>query len=139
MSMAQELSGLIPLLGVFDMPESIGFYCGKLGFEIATASPEVDAPEGRHVQWAWLRSGGAELMLNTAYDVGERPPARDAARWSGHSDAILYIGCRDVDLVYRDLRAKGLELEPPSTTHYGMKQLHVRDPDGFGLCFQTAA
>jgi glyoxylase I family protein len=78
-------------------------------------------------------------MLNTAYDSGERPKERDAARWSGHADACLYIDCPDVDGAYHELTTKGLALDRPSVAPYGMKQLHVRDADGYQLCFQTSA
>jgi hypothetical protein len=76
-------------------------------------------------------------MLNTAYDAGERPEMRNAARWRGDGDTCLYIGCSDVDEIYADLRSKGLELKPPTIAAYRMKQLNPRDPDGYGLCFQT--
>jgi uncharacterized glyoxalase superfamily protein PhnB len=29
----------------------------------------------------------------------------------------------DVDAVYDHLRARGIEVQPPNTTYYGMKQL----------------
>src|ERR1700678_3921437 len=34
-----EIRGLCPLIEVFDMMESVGFYCDALGFEIARQSP----------------------------------------------------------------------------------------------------
>ena len=131
-----QATGLTPLIQVYDMPEAIRFYCGTLGFELAGSSPETDTPEGRMFHWAWLRLGGANLMLNTAYDEGERPPARDPARWNGHRDTCLFFACPDVDAVYDALTARGLELRPPHRAPYGMKQLHLNDPDGYELCFQ---
>ena len=137
--MTLQSTGLTPLIQVFDMPEAIRFYCGTLGFEVAASSPEVEAPEGRYFHWAWLRLGAADLMLNPAYDEGERPPARDPARSSGHGDTCLFIACPDVDAAFEHLRAKGVELDPPRVAPYGMKQLHLTDPDGYGLCFQQPA
>jgi uncharacterized glyoxalase superfamily protein PhnB len=135
--MGLDVTGLCPMIQVYDMSEAIGFYCGALGFEIAGNSPEVDTPEGRCFHWAWLRLGGAELMLNTAYDEGERPVARDAARQAAHRDTGLYFACTDVDAAYETLLAKGLAVAPPKAAPYGMKQLWVRDPDGYQLCFQA--
>lgn len=137
--MAIEMRGLVPLLQVFDMTESVAFYCGLLGFEVFQASPEVETPEGRFSHWMWLRRGGAEVMLNTAYDSGERPPARDLERERGHRDTGLFIGCPDVDAAWRSLTEQGLELPPPTVAGYGMKQLHLRDPDGYALCLQGEA
>ena len=64
-----NMRGLCPLIQVFDMDNSLHFYCELLGFEIV----EKAAGGG----WAWLRHGNAELMLNTAYDEGERPEKPD--------------------------------------------------------------
>jgi hypothetical protein len=44
-----------------------------------------------------------------------------------------------LDGAYRSLRAQGLDVEEPAIRHYGMKQLSVRDPDGYSLCFQWPA
>jgi glyoxylase I family protein len=137
--MAIRPTGLVPLLQVFDMPEAIRFYRDVLGFSVASSSEEIEAAEGRYFHWALLRLGGAELMLNTAYDANERPPARDAARWGGHADIGLYIGCDDLDAVHALLAANGVTVEPPKLAPYGMRQLHVTDPDGYVLCFQHAA
>ncbi len=29
-----------------------------------------------------------------------------------------------------------MPIKPPQIVYYGMKQLYVADPDGYGLCFQ---
>jgi catechol 2,3-dioxygenase-like lactoylglutathione lyase family enzyme len=128
--MAIQVRGLAPLLGVYDMPSSIRFYRDVLGFEVvATSAP------GDDFGWALLSLDGTEVMLNTAYDDG-RPPEPDAARIATHRDMTMYFGCPDVDGAYEHLRARGVDARPPEVAYYGMKQLYVRDPDGFGLCFQ---
>jgi uncharacterized glyoxalase superfamily protein PhnB len=137
--MAIQLNGLVPLLQVYDMNESIAFYRDLLDFEIHAHSPEIQAAEGRYFHWAWLRHGDAELMLNTAYDSNERPPARDPARESAHGDVCLYIGCPDPDAAFAELSARGLDLQPPQTAPYGMRQLLLRDPDSYRLCLQARA
>jgi len=133
--MGIEIRGLAPLLQVFDMPASIRFYCGGLGFEIVgndgKASPDFD--------WVLLRWNGAELMLNTAYERGQRPPNPDPARIAAHEDTCVYFGCPDVDGAYSHLQAKGIKSETPKVAPYGMKQLYLKDPDGYALCFQWAA
>lgn len=132
-----QLTGLVPLIQVFDMPRAVRFYRDMLGFEVVASSPEIDAPEGHYFHWALLRNGPAELMLNTAYDAGERPHEPDAPRWRGHGDTGLFIGCPDVDEAFVELTARGLALRPPVIAPYGMKQLYVRDPDGYEICFQA--
>ena len=134
--MPNKLTGLTPLLGVFDMPTSLAFYCEKLGFEVVSASPIVETPEGRFSHWTWLCSGNVELMLNTAYDAGERPSERDASRVAGHVDTCLFIGCSDLDSVYAQFIQAGLEIEPPTMAAYGLRRFSLRDPDNFELVFQ---
>ena len=132
--MALRLEGMCPLLQVFDMPTAITFYRDVLGFEVVDS-----APSGDNWDWVWLRSNDAEVMLNTAYEAPHRPSAPDPARIAAHSDTAVYFGCRDVDSAYEYLAGKGLDLERPSTAPYGMRQLYVRDPDGYNLCFQWPA
>ena len=126
-----DIRGLAPLLGVFDMRRSIRFYRDVLGFEIASTS----AP-GDDFGWALLRRGGAELMLNTLHDPAGRPGAPDPARVAAHRDTALFFGCEDLDAAYTHLRAHGVDAEEPFIQDYGMKQLYLRDPDGYTLCLQ---
>jgi catechol 2,3-dioxygenase-like lactoylglutathione lyase family enzyme len=127
-----ELRGMAPLLMVFDMPTSLAFYRDVLGFQaVSTSNPEGD--------WVLLRRDGIELMLNTAFEAPDRPPAPDPARAAAHRDTALFFGCPDVDAAYGQLRALGLEVQPPVVRDYGMKQVYVTDPDGYNLCFQWPA
>ena len=125
------IRGLCPLIQVFDMDNSLRFYCDLLGFEI------VQKAEGGG--WAWLRHGTAELMLNTAYDDDERPEKPDPARSLGHQDTSLFIGCPNIDSAYEYFHSKGVNVSKPKVAWYGMKQMSVKDPDGFEICFQWKA
>jgi len=79
--MALEIRGMAPLLEVFDMPTSLGFYRDKLGFKVTG-----DSGQGDESGWVMLELGEETIMLNTAYDDGERPektgsgPRRCASR-----------------------------------------------------------
>jgi glyoxylase I family protein len=124
--MALEYGGLAPLLQVFDLPISLAFYQNILEFELLESTDD----------WARLRRGHSELMLNTAYESHERPEKPDPPRHAAHADTTLYFGCPDPDAAYHHLAAKGLKLDPPKTAPYGMRQLYFSDPDGYLLCFQ---
>ena len=135
--MALDVRGLTPLLQVYDMPRSVRFYRDVLGFEIVSTSPALGTDR---FHWALLRLGDAELMLNTAYEFdNDRPAEPDHARTAAHDDTGLFFGCPDVDAVYNELRAKGAPVRESAVTGYGMRQMYVRDPDGYALCFQSAA
>ena len=130
--MSIEVRGVCVLLQVFDMPTSVRFYRDVLGFEVVQTSVR----EGDQFDWGMLRLGEATLMLNTAYEQEYRPPQPDKVLVAGHGDTCLYFGCPDVDAAYRHLLDHGVEVEEPKVAPYGMKQLYLRDPDGYALCFQ---
>lgn len=129
------LTGLCPLIQVYDMLESVVFYERTLGLEIIAHAPRFEMPYP-HFNWAHLKRDAAELMLNTLYEADQRPAARDPARQAAHADTILYFGCPDVDAAWRMLTEAGLALEPPRAAPYGMRQLYFRDPDGYALFLQ---
>jgi len=131
-----DMQGLCPLIQVYDMPTSLRFYRDLLGFEVFSSSPPRSPDD---CDWVWLKRGETELMLNTAYEFDSRPPARDPTRVAGHDDLGLFVGCPDVEAAYEYLRDKGMDLKPPKVAPYGMKQLYLKDPDGFGICFQWKA
>ncbi len=134
-SMSLDVRGLCPLLSVYDMPASVRFYRDVLGFEIVSTSPNLGGEDRFH--WCLMRLNGCELMLNTAYEFdNERPVPPDPARVAAHHDTCIYFGAPDVDAVYEELRAKIPSLKPPKVAPYGMRQLYLHDPDGYGLCFQ---
>ena len=129
--MTLRIGGFATLIQVFDMPTSLAFYRDVLGFEVIS-----DAPENGRCDWVWLKSGESELMLNTAYEADARPPAPDPTRFAGHSDTTLYFGCEDVDAAHDELRARGVVTRESIVTDYGMKQVYLKDPDGYEICLQ---
>lgn len=130
--MSIEVHDACTLLQVFDMPTSLRFYRDILGFEIVRTS----ARDGDRFDWGLLRLSETYVMLNTAYESHERPAVPEPGRVRAHRDTCLYFGCDDPDAVYRLLLAHRLDVRPPDNAPYGMRQLHVDDPDGYGLCFQ---
>ncbi|MDX2181189.1 MAG: VOC family protein [Bryobacteraceae bacterium] len=132
--MTIPIESMSPLLQVFDMPTSLAFY-RKLGFVVTESAP----PATDECDWAMLERDGMTIMLNTAYESDSRPPSPDPARVEAHEDTSIYFGCPDVDSAYRHLLAQGIAADPPKIAPYGMKQLYVKDPDGYSLCFQWPA
>jgi glyoxylase I family protein len=130
--MSPSIRGVITLLEIFDMPTSIAFY-RALGFEVVQHWGARDD----EFDWVLLRLGGAELMLNTAYEGDERPPTPDPGRVRGHADTELFFDCAEVEEVCELLRGKGIVVSEPETTFYGTKRVRLRDPDGFQIWFQS--
>lgn len=131
--MTIEVRGVMTLIQVFDMPAAVRFYRDALGFEIVrTTTPR----EGDQFDWGLLRLNDTEIMLNTAYEQDDRPAHPDPARIAAHGDTCLYFSCPDVDAAYEHLLAHGVDVEKPKIVPWGSKQLYLRDPDGYTLCFQ---
>jgi len=105
-----------------------------LGFTIVNQSEP-----GKNFDWGMLRLDDAVLMLNTAYERDHRPSTPDQSRLIAHEDTTFFFSCPDVDAAYVHLCEKGLTVTPPTIAPYGMKQLYVKDPDGYVLCFQWPA
>jgi glyoxylase I family protein len=129
--MSVDVRSMTPLLEVFDMPTSLAFYRDLLGFEVVGRSGPDD-----NCGWVLLRLNDIHLMLNTAYEDDERPPAPDPSRIRAHHDTALFFSCPNVDAAYHYLQERGVRVEPPNNAPYGMRQLYFRDQDGFNLCFQ---
>lgn len=129
--MAIEINGITPLIQVFDMKRSLGFYRDIIGFELVS-----DSGNGDRSSWVRLRLNGCDLMLNDQYEPGHEPDSPPGERTLWHGDTCLYFGCSDPDEVFEHLQSKDIQCRPPAETAYGMKQLYVRDPDNYNLCFQ---
>jgi catechol 2,3-dioxygenase-like lactoylglutathione lyase family enzyme len=122
------------------MPDSVRFYRELLGFAISERSETYAVEDGVELfHWALLRRGEMEIMLNTAYDEGERPASPDPKRAAGHEDTSFYFGCPEVDAAYEQVKNYGVACAPPKTALYGMRQLSFRDPDGYGITLQWRA
>jgi glyoxylase I family protein len=132
--MAVRIQGMTPLLQAFDMPTSLKFYCDVLGFEIVQTDTKTAAP---HHNWVWLRLNDTDPRTNTT--SARRRPTRAGSRATATSHGSLFFGAPDMDAIYAHLRGNGIEVKEPTVAPYGMKQLYVRDPDGFDLCFQWKA
>ena len=124
---APSVQEIVPLLIVEDIARSLDFYSSKLAFKM-TANWE---PGGK-LQWCRLERDQAALMLQQACD--EDGPAEGRGR-----GVFTYFNCSDVAVEHVRLASCGLKLAPPEVAFYGMKQLYFTDPDGYELCFQSAA
>ena len=116
---------LWPLLSVADITQSIAFYRDQLGFSVIS-----DAKNNDNVFWCRLKRGGASIMLQQA-------EAEDGPADSNGRGVVFYFVCDDVDALYADLTKRGLDLNPPTTAYYGMRQVFVPEPDGYSICFES--
>jgi len=115
----KPLAALTPMAHVADVAASIAWYA-KLGF----VAENTLTPEGRPMQWAHLRNGGAELMLVRS----DRPMN------PGAQDVLFYLYANGVAAYRENLIAQGLQpsqLSYPPYAKHG--EFRIDDPDGYGL------
>ena len=115
----KPLAGLTPMAHVADVAASVAWYA-KLGF----VAEHTLTLEGRPMQWAHLRNGGAELML-----VRSARPMNPGAQ-----DVLFYLYAGGVAAYREGLIALGLrpsELSYPPYAQHG--EFRIDDPDGYCL------
>lgn len=118
-SSVRSLAGLTPMAHVADVALSVSWY-SKLGF----VAEHTWTPEGRPMQWAHLRNGGADLML-----VRSDRPINPGAQ-----DILFYLYANGVAAYRESLLSQGLrpsELSYPPYARHG--EFRIDDPDGFCL------
>jgi catechol 2,3-dioxygenase-like lactoylglutathione lyase family enzyme len=120
-----RITGIAPEFLVADVVKAAEFYRDGLGFTIRGyffEDPPVFAMVGRDDQIIMLS------LIETGRGGSNRTYKREAI------DAYLWVD--DVDALYAEFRHKQVEIvTPPTLRSYGMKELEVRDLDGYVLCF----
>lgn len=115
-----KLNSLVPMIQVRSVTRSIEFY-QKLGFEVGnTHTPEG----GVEPVWAWLRSGGAHLMLARAGEPID--PEKQGT--------LFYVYCADVVAFRTLLIEAGVDAGSIEHPFYAPRgEFCVTDPDGYVL------
>jgi uncharacterized glyoxalase superfamily protein PhnB len=121
-----QIKSVAPFFLVADVTKAAEFYRDRLGFRIVGyfgENPPGFAMVGRDEQ----------IIMLSLMQGGRRGGSNRAFK----SDAIdTYLWADDVDGLYTSFSAAGVEIVmPPTLRIYGMKELEVRDLDGYVLCF----
>ncbi|HET8705036.1 MAG TPA: VOC family protein [Pseudomonadales bacterium] len=103
----------VPILASLNLRESAQFYVEKLGFA------QVLLIENYLI----LRRGGAELQFWLCSDP------QIAA------NTACYIRTEDIELLYQEFAARGVEMKPPVLQPWGMVEMYLLDPHGNLLKF----
>ncbi|MBO1020214.1 VOC family protein [Methylobacterium sp. SD274] len=127
-------SPLVPELDIRDLPASLAFWCGALGFAVAYARPENG--------FAYIERGGAQVMLNLVngnWQTGPlEPPLGRGINFQIAVDAL--------DPILTALDAVPWPLFRPAheawyrvgETEVGVRQFLVQDPDEYLLRFSES-
>ena len=120
MMMSIPPKALVPFAHVNDVATSIAFY-QKLGFTLGnTFTP----PSAKEPVWAWLASGGAQLMVAKA----------DEPVVASQQAVLFYIYVDDIPAKHAELTAAGITVGAITHAFYAPSgEFRVLDPDGYVL------
>ncbi len=131
-----SIRGPVPVLFANDMQKAIEYYCGTLGFTLASAMPENEPT------WCFLRRDNAAIMFlkahDHAHDEDEHHHDHDGDHHQhprGPAVSSLYFYPNDADALWNQLKDR-VEVEVPlEDMDYGMREFTIRDPNGYALNF----
>ena len=120
-----RITGVAPEFLVADVTKAAEHYRDKLGFRIVGyffEDPPVFAMVGRDDQIIMLS------LVDGSRGGSNRTHKREAI------DAYLWVD--HVDALYAEFQQSGVDIVmPPTLRIYAMKEIEVRDLDGYILCF----
>jgi len=111
--MHPNIRSAAPVLASLSIPESLVFYCERLGFTVLA----------QHADYAILQREGAELHF---WLCSERHVAENTS---------CYVRVENTQALYEEYLGKGVNVQPPTEREWGMKELYVIDPHGNLLKF----
>ena len=113
-----NLTDAASVLVVEDVARSLDYYRDKLGFD---GHPyEKDTATYAYV---WRERCNVHLAQGRPHP-------------NGFFDVYVYVD--DVEALHDELKGRGADiLNAPVTTDYGLREIRVRDPDGYVLAFGT--
>jgi catechol 2,3-dioxygenase-like lactoylglutathione lyase family enzyme len=122
---------ITPVLVVEEIERSLPFWVERMGF-----SKAVEVPEGDRLGFVILTRDGAELMLQTLTSVRNDTP--QLAPQGRANDASLFIEVDNFEDVLRRLQTYEILL-PERVAFYGMREIGVREPNGYAVIFAARA
>lgn len=124
----------VPFFGVTDMGSSLRFYVDGLGFEIKLKwipeSADAHGNQPGKICWCWLQRGEAALMLQE-FSPGSRPKET-----LGTGVNVCFM-CEDALALYREFKARGIEMRRRPFVGNRLWVVPVTDPDGYRLEFES--
>ena len=125
---------------VDDIHETISFYQKTLGFEHVMSVPK-DSEEilfqydaGQPLVYAVIKYGDIEMMLQERESLMENVPAFKPGTATGGT-LTFYFATDDVSAVAAKVKGSCEIVRDLHDTFYGMREIYVRDPNGYILGF----
>jgi len=119
-----KFEGITPYLVYEDAGAALDWLSDTFGFQERSRYVDKDGV----VQQAEMVVGDTELWL------GGRPNHwKEEGRPPNEQYIIIWVD--DVDAMYERVKADGVAVEPPADQSYDVRNMHVRDPEGYHWSF----
>ena len=113
-----------PMIHVEDVRATVDWYV-SIGFRALGTGDD-----GNEMVWAEGGFGSGRVM----FSAGGKPG------WPHRREVDLYVHTEKIDALHRAFAERGIEvIETPHDTFYGMREVIVRDPNGFWITFGEPA
>ena len=118
-----------PNLMVENVNHAVEFFQEIMGFEMV-----MTVPAAGQYEWAMLKSGEGEIMLQSGGSLSEEIPSLKDYPIGG--SFTLYM---DVEGLYSKLKGKAEIVQQMHITLYGTKEFAARESNGYILAFSERA
>jgi len=117
-----------PIFHVKSVEPAIKFWTERFGFKVT-----IEVPEGDHIGFAALESGGIELMYQT-YQGMKADPSNPLANDVEKGPSFIFMEVPDIKATIEAV--KGAEIvQGLHDTFYGSKEIVVKEPGGHFVIF----
>ena len=116
------ITSLVPLLESDDLPGTIAFYTGILGYRLVGATPDANDP-----YWMSLERDGVYIMFSNR---NHHSPAKKPT-FTG----VLYHYTDEVDALWEAWKDKVEIAWPIEDFYYGLREFGIKDNNGYWLSF----
>jgi uncharacterized glyoxalase superfamily protein PhnB len=131
--MSANVQQAVPFFRVKHMESSLHFYVDQLGFTLKLKwIPEGDghSPSAGKIRWCRLELGAAAIMLQ------EFAP-QDCPRDPLGTGVSVAFTCHDALSLYREFRARGVQVRQRPFVGNALWVVPLTDPDGYCLEFSS--
>ena len=119
-----------PIQIVDTIEPNLDFWEKRLGYKRTAEVP----PGSKQLDFVILEKDGLEVMLQTLKSVKEDASSAKSTEKYRNNQTVLYIEVDSLEEAARALKGVPIVMEPIDRP-YGMRELVVRDPSGYVICF----
>ena len=134
---------LTPNVMVEDVDRTMDFYINTLGFEFAASvvsgshQIKTSYKKGESLDWGMVKLGSVEIMIQARHSLAEELPQFDKMEIGG--SLTIYIEIEGLDEYLGTIRDKVDMVMGPKTQFYGMREIVIRDCNGYFLAIGERA